>query len=133
MREKSKEQTSLIKSTGITLGISLLLSFTVMLITSWAVSSGNLSTNSMSMSPVIACGVGAFIMGMGGVAFIKKKALLTGITAGLAYFLLIYLVGTLVYFRAVPEASPVTGMLLASLAGGLVAGLLGRRKKKQSH
>ena len=131
MRENNNEKPNIFaKSAAVTFGISLLISFAVMLAASWGVSTGSMPPNSMPGAAAAACGTGAFVAGLGGAALFGKRSLIAGITSGMAYFLLLYIIGAIAFLRMAP-ASPVVGMLAAALIGGTLAGLLGTRKKKR--
>lgn len=121
-----KEQPRTIKPLVVTTCIGLLASLAILLIAAWVISTGRV-VNMQALS-IAAVFVGAFITALGAIAHFKQRYLIVGLTASLGYFLFVFLAGGLVYFRITP-VSPVIGMLIASLAAGLVAGFLPRKKK----
>jgi len=121
-----KEQNRSIKPLVITAGIGLLASLLILLAAAWLVSTGR-SAN-MQIFAITAIFTGSLVCSLGAVAFFRQRQLIVGVTASLSFFLFIFLLGAIVYFRAVP-AAPVIGMLIASLIAGVFAGLIPRKKK----
>ncbi|MCL2081277.1 MAG: hypothetical protein FWH16_04160 [Oscillospiraceae bacterium] len=121
-----KEQTRTIKPLVVSSCIGLLAAVVLLLIAAWAVSAGY--TANMTAFAVSAVFIGSLITALGAAAFFRRRYLVVGVSAALGFFLFVFLLGGIVYFRTVPEA-PVTGMLIASLAAGAAAGLIPRRKR----
>jgi putative membrane protein (TIGR04086 family) len=123
-----KEQTRTIKPLVISFGIGLLASLLILLAAAWLISSGH-STN-MQIFAIAAIFAGSLISALGTVAYFKQRQLIVGVTASLSFFLLVFLLGAIVYFRAVP-AAPVVGMLITSLVAGCIAGVIPRKSKRK--
>ncbi len=132
MREKheNKGPRSIWVPIAVAIAISLVLSGIVLFVAASMSSGGQLPQQNMNMAAAVACFVGALFAGTRAVALIRSKALLSGIAGALGYFLVLFILGSVVFFRWLPTESAM-GMIVAALVGGLIAGLLGSTKRKR--
>jgi putative membrane protein (TIGR04086 family) len=131
MHDKYEEQQNkhYLASVLISLGASLLLSFTILLVFAALISRGVLSPWGMVPATGTACLAGAFVMGVRGVKMMKTRALASGVLFGFGYFLVLLVLGSLFFVRLIPS-EPMLYMPLTGLGGGLAAGILGAFNKK---
>ncbi|GHV06957.1 hypothetical protein FACS1894217_06720 [Clostridia bacterium] len=111
---------------AVSVATSLLLSLVVLFVFAQAISASAIPESTMGWGAVIAVLVGAFVCGVRGVKMFG--GLLSGIIAGFAYFLLLLLVGAMIFMRVKPEV-PVLNLVVAAVVGGGLAGLLGGLRK----
>lgn len=106
----------------------------VLLLGAWLVSAGRVPESLGPQLAVGACVIGALIGGLVAAARCRRRSLPVGLAVGAVLFLLILTVGAL-FFQALPLEKGGLGLLLGSLIGGGVAGLLSRalggRKKRR--
>lgn len=79
---------------------------------------------------VVVCFVGALAGGALAVRRIGSRMLVVGLATGVALFLLLLIVGVLMYTGFTPSGGA-PGLFLACAAGGAAAGLLGARSRKK--
>ncbi|GHV19360.1 hypothetical protein FACS189425_09910 [Clostridia bacterium] len=127
--EKQPRAASAILLTAV---FSLLASILILLGFAQAVASSALSADAMSLGAAAAALAGSFICGIGSVRIFGSKALISGLGAGLVYFLVLLLLGAVFFLRMKPEGS-VVNLLLVSIAGGGLAGILGSLGTKKKH
>lgn len=134
-REKKPEETGTLWITGmgqLLLGglAAALAALLALLLCSLLVSSGAIPERAMDRAVLAACVLGSLIGGLLAVRRIGRSTLLVGAGVGAILFLLLLLVGSLVFESA--SVSNGGGMiLLACLCGGAMAGILGSRPKKK--
>lgn len=112
------------KGSGIALGVTVVLLFGC----ATAVWLGWISQRAGERCCVLGCVLGTLIGGMMSVKGGRSWALPVGLVTGLAQFLILLMLGALLYQDA-PVSGEVPEILLACLCGGGMAGILGRSKK----
>lgn len=134
MRKSEEEQgTKIVHSMlGILLGgvVGFLVCVALLAVFSLLIARGLLDEDLMYRMAVAGCFVGALAGGTVSVRRAKGKRLFMGMAAGAAMFLLILILGAFLYSGFNPSDGGL-GLLIASLAGGAAAGILGSRSRKK--
>ena len=102
----------------------------ILFLCSIGISYGWIGDEYMTQYTVIACLASAFLGGMYSVSRLKKKTLIVGIGVGIVQFLILLVVGVMI-FPSVTIDSTGGILLCMSLLGGMFAGLLGGKRKKK--
>ncbi len=110
---------------------ALAVSLMILLAASAAVIWGIISPESTSIVAICACLVGAFTGALLAIKKIKHQPLLIGAITGLALFVLFILIGLIFYFRVMPQNG--IGLLLGTVGGGALAGVLKATLTKKRH
>ena len=134
MRRGEEDQaTKFIRSMGniliggiFALGICLIILF----VCSVAISSGWLNDRSMMQYTVAGCLIGGLAGGVLAVTRVRAKSLITGLMTAGVQFLLILLIGFLIY-PGIDASEHGVSIAAACLAGGAIAGFLGGKPKKK--
>lgn len=113
----------------IRLAIGLVISLVILLVGAMLIASGTMPESAIAVIPVAAGFVGSLGFGHAAARAFGSKAFMAGLVAGLVFFLALFLLGAIVFWRWSPGASTVS-MLLASLLGGLIGGMLSASRKK---
>ena len=121
--------------TAVLLGglLSLAVCLVVLLLCSVAISNGWLGETSMDKLAIVACVLGGFSSGVLTVKRCGSRALLAGLAAGGACFLLLLTGGLLFFADTVSMDQGGLGLLSGCLCGGAAAGILcaGPKKKRR--
>lgn len=128
-REENRKE-SMAAKLSLKLAVGLFMALSLIFLGALLISSGTMPESSMSMFPVAACFAGALYTGFSAAKSVDSRAFMAGVGAGLAFFMLLFLLGAIFFFRWAPGESTLR-MLLGSLTGGLLGGLLSASKKRR--
>ncbi len=115
---------------GIGIIFGLLVCVLLLLLASFGVSRGFIPESAAKATTLACCFLGAFSCALISARRIRARYLLTGLTAGLAFFIVLYLLGAILFSRAAP-ASGAGSILLSSVIGGVAGAVAGANIKKR--
>ena len=110
--------------------IGLVACVLLLFVCSIGISNGWIGDEYMTQYTVAACLAAAFLGGIYSVSRLKKKTLIVGIGVGIVQFLILLVVGVMI-FPSVTIDSTGGILLCMSLLGGVFAGVLGGKQKKK--
>ena len=117
---------------AIAAGIGVLSSFALLLLFAWAITRGWIPWgHNPSVFTILSALLGGLISGRMTARVLPYSPVLTGLLGGALYWLLLLILGALLFLRLIPQGG-VAQTLLFSLLGGLASVLL-RRRKKPAH
>ena len=102
----------------------------LILLGSLCVTQGLISEQHIMKYILFTCFLGCFIGGTMGASKAKSKTLVIGICVAIVVFLIQMFIGHISYTEASVEEKGIP-LLLADLAGGILAGFIGGRRKKR--
>ncbi len=130
MKEERGKRLALDGAKSLVMG--LVLSVVLLLVLAMAISGGGLSQNLISGGSWAAGAAGALLSGFSMARRMGARALVTGFMTGLIFFAVLFLLGIVFLFRLAPMQNPLP-ILLCSLLGGTLGGLLGASRRKKRH
>ena len=110
---------------------ALLICITVLFVCTMAIWLGWLSEQGMIQYILASCVLSCFFGGLYAVTRCRRKTLITGISVGVVFFLLLLTVGIVLYPGMSMENHGI-GLACAALAGGALAGISGGKKKRKN-
>jgi len=110
--------------------IALLVCLVLLFLCSLAISAGWLADRSMLQYTLASCVLSCLIGGRYAVSRCRSRTLLVGLGTGAVFFLLLLTIG-IIFCSDMSVENHAVGLVLASLAGGALAGLLGGRPKRK--
>lgn len=134
MRRSEAEQTpgylKNLSHIGVGILFGLIVCVLLLLLASFGVSRGFIPESAVKTATLACCFIGAFISALISTRRIRERFLLTGLSSGLLFFVALYLLGAMLFARAVP-ANGAAGILLSSVIGGVVGAVAGANIKKR--
>jgi putative membrane protein (TIGR04086 family) len=115
---------------GICILTGLALCILLLLLASFGISAGILPETASKSATLASCLIGALLSSVIYVRRTGSKFLLNGLLSGVLYFLILYLLGALLFLRFIPQGGA-GSIFLCSLIGGVLGGFLGANIKKR--
>lgn len=125
-----EEKSGLVVALIIRLAIGLAAALIIILAGAMLISSGTLPETAITVVPALAGLLGALWFSRGCARLVGSKAFIVGLAAGVGYFLALFFLGAIFFLRWAPGAGTVA-MLLASVIGGLLGGLISAPRKRR--
>jgi len=110
--------------------LGLILCFLILLAASYFISTGNIREGLMYRIALGACFAGSCLGSLFSIRRNKTKALLSGIATGVSMFLIMLILGVLIYSE-MDTGELGMGFFIASLLGGIAGSFLSTMRKKR--